>query len=119
MRTIRVMDTGFSLTLPSHVVCGAGCATDASFGHRVAELGRKAVLLSGSSAKRVGLTDAMRVSLEAGGVSVLCADHDIPPEPTIEDCRRAMAQTGGADVVIGVGGGSALDVAKAAALAPA
>lgn len=112
------MATEFSLTFPANVVCGNGYASDAQFGRRVAALGTRALIVSGASAKRNGLVTAMRESLESAGVDVQIAHPDVPPEPTLEDCRRAMACAAEPDVVIGVGGGSALDVAKAAALAP-
>ena len=74
--------------------------------------------MCGSSARKNGLTDRISTRLAKSGWIVRVASEPVPPEPTLDDCRRAMAAVGNADVVVGVGGGSALDVAKAAALAP-
>ena len=71
--------------------------------------GRKAMAEAGITARCMGI-------LKSAGVEAALFD-EVEPEPdvtTVDRCRRAAAAHG-AEVVIGLGGGSAIDVAKAAA----
>ncbi len=81
----------------------------------VAELGRTALLITGRRAMRQsGLTDRAVRALEAAGCGVALYER-VPPEPTLAcvDAARRVCRQGEADVVVGMGGGSAIDVAKA------
>lgn len=70
------------------------------------------MLVTGSGIGRAGW---LLEGLDALGVSI--AIHSQPCEPTVEDCRDALriARAFGAGAVIGLGGGSAIDLAKAVA----
>lgn len=60
------------------------------------------------------LVDAPRRSLEAAGLSVTVIANT-PPEPEVADVQAIEAQAraaGSFDLVVGIGGGSAMDVAK-------
>ena len=60
------------------------------------------------------LVDVQRISLEAAGLSVTVLPNT-PPEPEVADVEAMMnqaRQAGDFDLVVGIGGGSAIDVAK-------
>ncbi|MFQ6097286.1 MAG: iron-containing alcohol dehydrogenase family protein [Armatimonadota bacterium] len=101
--------------LPRKIVFGCGALS--GIGKEVAALGSRALLVTGRSAMRKSgaLDEAVR-SLKDAGVDVLHFD-EVTPEPTVgqADAARDLARREQCDVVVGLGGGSALDVAKAAA----
>lgn len=80
--------------------------------------GEKAVIVTGKhSAKACGALKDMCEALDSQSVSWLHYDR-ILPNPSIENVREAaeMARNEGADMVIGIGGGSPMDAAKAVAV---
>ncbi|MBL8670483.1 MAG: iron-containing alcohol dehydrogenase [Alphaproteobacteria bacterium] len=81
---------------------------------------RRVLLVIDPALRGAGVTDRVLRSLDAAGIAAALFE-DLRGEPTaaLVDAAAALARQG-AGAVIGVGGGSALDVAKlAAALAPA
>jgi alcohol dehydrogenase len=60
-----------------------------------------------------GHAERARCSLEAAGLSVVVFDQVIenPTTRCVENCRE-VAQAGGIDTIVGLGGGSSLDTAK-------
>ncbi len=82
-----------------------------------AALGRRPLLVTGRRAMRqAGVTDRAVRALEEAGATVALYEQ-VPPEPTlgcVDDGREALRQAQ-ADVVIGIGGGSVIDTAKAIA----
>ncbi len=106
--------SGFEFLHQTRVVLGAGlwsraCAEVRSFGHRV-------LLVTGaSSLSRLGLESVL--ASEARRLELVFDPFAVPREPDIElaDRAAARARSFGAEAVLGIGGGSALDVAKAAA----
>jgi len=70
--------------------------------------------------RRTGILDRLVANLAEAGVTAH-AFEQVPPEPTYDaaDAAAAFTRWASADVVIGLGGGSAMDVGKVAAfLAP-
>jgi alcohol dehydrogenase class IV len=109
--------SSFSFTLPTHVVFGAGAVE--SVGVEAARCGNHALLVTGSTfARRSGLIDHLLSLLRAAGVEVSLYDS-LPQNPSVEaiDAGGQRAREAGADLVVGLGGGSALDAAKAVAAA--
>lgn len=107
----------FTFVTPSPVHCRWGAATDGTLAAEVAKRGRRPLLVCGKSLQAFGTLEKIAATLQAAGVTP--ALHvGVPPEPTLDDCRRALDAARGCDSVLAVGGGSVLDVAKAAALAP-
>lgn len=100
----------FELAGPRRVVFGPG--TVRQVGALAAGLGRRAMVVTGGNPTRAGgLLDLLR----AGGVEV--AAFPVPGEPDTGLIRTAAAaaKAHGSDLIIGFGGGSALDTAKAVA----
>jgi alcohol dehydrogenase class IV len=105
----------FDAHVPTRLVFGAGRLAEA--GALARSLGRRAIVVtSRTSAERLGYTRRLLDSLAEAGVTA-AVFRDLGPSPTTDDADRAaeVARAAGADLVIGLGGGSALDCAKAVA----
>lgn len=104
-----------SFTTAREIVTGVGCVS--SVGERAAALGKRALLVTGRAAmRRSGATERVLSLLKAAGVEALAfeqVEHD--PDATTVDAGRAACREGGCHLVVGLGGGSALDAAKAIA----
>jgi alcohol dehydrogenase class IV len=102
----------FQLTVPTDIRFGAGRASEIP--DALAGLGASRVLVvTGRSTSRA---DGVRAALTEADISSMV--FQVAAEPSIERVRTAvelLAETG-CDAVLGFGGGSALDVAKAAAV---
>jgi alcohol dehydrogenase class IV len=80
-----------------------------------AALGKRALVVTGGrSFRESGQLD--RLIAQLAERSIAAESFAAEPEPTVESCDRAaeLARAHGADLVIGIGGGSAMDTAKAA-----
>ena len=101
---------GFAFATAGEIRFGAGASAD--IGRWAAQLGRRALWVTGSRPKRA--EDLIRELEKAGLSSSTCA---ISGEPTIDQVvdGALQARTERCDLVIGMGGGSALDGAKAIA----
>lgn len=103
----------FQFLLPTKIVMQAGLR--ARTGKHLKELGLRHVLLvTDAGVKRAGLLDSIYTSLDAAQVryAEVC---DVKPNPRSDDCNAtAQKYRGqGIDGVLAVGGGSAMDAAKA------
>jgi len=100
---------------PGKIVFGVG--TLKTLGEEARRLGARALLVTGRRAMaEAGVTPRCLSILAAAGVDTQLFDG-VEPEPditTVDRCRRAIREHG-ADLAIGLGGGSAMDVAKVAA----
>ncbi|WP_375462383.1 iron-containing alcohol dehydrogenase [uncultured Methylobacterium sp.] len=103
-------------TVPSLRVEWGGAAR---LGQRIAARfsARRALLVTDAGLVRTGLVAPVADDLRANGVSVAIFDAVVadPPEHVLLACA-AQGRAHGADLVIGLGGGSSLDVAKLAAV---
>ncbi len=99
-----------TLLQPPRVVFGNGCAKDCA--ELFSQRGAKRVLLvtSKSVCPQIGFLVA---SLKKSGCEVVESKF-IPPEPTLKFFESALTEARAAkiDSVLGIGGGSALDIAK-------
>jgi alcohol dehydrogenase class IV len=100
---------------PGKFVFGAGSL--ATLGQEARVFGPRAVLVTGRRAMaEAGVTGRAMDALRAAGVDAALFDEVEPePEAATVDRLREAARRHGADVLIGLGGGSAMDAAKAAA----
>lgn len=105
----------FTLYMPVRVISGPGAVLDN--GPLIRAFGTRALVVTGAgSAKKSGVLDDYRKALEQQGIAYRVYD-EIGPNPLIGSCRvaAALAQEMDAQMVIGLGGGSPLDAAKAIA----
>lgn len=101
--------------IPPVILYGRG-AFDAA-GEQARRFGARALIVCGRTAtRRAGAAVRLHQLLAAAGVEAAVFDQ-VDPEPwaaTVDACVAA-AKAAGAQVIVGIGGGSPLDVAKAAA----
>ncbi|MGO6703134.1 iron-containing alcohol dehydrogenase [Rhizobium ruizarguesonis] len=78
---------------------------------------RKVLLVTDAGLVKAGLIAPIAASLEVAGFSVVIFDRVVPdpPESVLYGCVEEARQVA-ADIVIGLGGGSSLDIAKLAAV---
>lgn len=103
----------FDYFAPTEIIFGAGRVTEA--GALAARYGKKAMLVTVPEFPAVAeLYAKVKKSLADAGVA--CVHYDgVIPNPTTELVTRGaeLAKAEGVDVVIGLGGGSSMDTAKA------
>ena len=102
----RISPFGFATA--GRIRFGRGVAGEAASAARA--YGRQVLLLRGGS---VAWVDELARDLAAAGCEVTQSRGS--GEPSVKDVRAAVAAGRGADVVLGVGGGAVIDLAKAAA----
>ena len=105
----------FSYYMPSRIFFGAGSVKKLSRAGLPA--GKGLIITGGTSTRRLGYVDRVAEALAAGGHETLVY-ADVQPNPTIEGVRAcaALARSEGCSFVVGLGGGSSIDTAKAAAV---
>ncbi|MCJ7749890.1 MAG: iron-containing alcohol dehydrogenase [Armatimonadetes bacterium] len=86
-------------------------------GEEAARLGRRALLVTGRTAmKRTGVADRLRTVLSDAGVETVLFDQvESDPSGTTIDRGGKTAREEGCDLVVGLGGGSPMDAARAIA----
>jgi len=110
------MVTAFDITLTRRTVFEPGALLQV--GRLAVEFGQRALLvIGGASAQRSGALDRARVAVVEAGVDVE-QFAGVERDPTVEtaDSAAAVARQGRFDSVIGLGGGSVMDCAKAVAM---
>lgn len=102
--------------LPTRIITGLGCFSQMA--EVVQTYGRKALLTCGRLAlRRSGILERAMSDLQRSGIHTTLYDA-VHGEPTLDTVQTAveLARRETVEVVIGIGGGSAMDVAKAAAV---
>ncbi|XCN72278.1 MAG: molybdopterin-guanine dinucleotide biosynthesis protein B [Candidatus Electrothrix aestuarii] len=106
----------FTVTQPTRLQFGAGTVKD--LGKTVKDFnGSKVLLVVDPGLVKAGLLERFTVPLEQEEIPFVVYDQ-IDPEPGLKlaDKGCAIAQEAGCDCVVGAGGGSAMDVAKAVSI---
>jgi len=101
---------------PNRVLFGIGASRE--IGKEAKALGgTKVLIVTDSGVVNSGLVASLRTNLEEAGMKGFLFDR-VEPEPSasLVDESAQLAKENGVDVVIGVGGGSSLDIAKGASL---
>jgi len=103
--------------LPTRIIFGVGSLSQ--LGAEARELGQKAMLVTGlGSMRRTGVLDRVVGGLRSNGVDTLVFDKVVPnPHTSTIDEGAKMARQEGVELIIGLGGGSAMDTAKGIVLA--
>ncbi|QGP93215.1 Lactaldehyde reductase [Neomoorella glycerini] len=106
----------FRFYLPTRVFFGEGVLNE--YGDFLSRLGRRALVVTG---RRSALTSGALADFEALAQRLglnWVVFNEVPANPTLETVAKAvdLARQEGVDLVIGIGGGSPLDTAKAVAL---
>jgi alcohol dehydrogenase class IV len=102
--------------MPTRVIAGTGCVK-ANAG-LLSKYGKRALIMTGKgSAKLNGSGRDVEEALLSQGIAFSLFDQ-VDSNPGIENCRLAAkaARLHKADFIVGIGGGSPLDAAKAAAI---
>jgi alcohol dehydrogenase class IV len=107
----------FEYLTPTRIVFGAGSLDRA--GECARELGGQALIVCGRGAMRSsGVLDRLTALLRERGLAVSVFDGVSPdPKASEVDAALALARQRSCDLLVGLGGGSALDAAKAASVA--
>ncbi|MHB9037965.1 MAG: iron-containing alcohol dehydrogenase [Armatimonadota bacterium] len=105
----------WTMNLPTKVEFGAGSLN--TLKDHAGQFNRALMVTGRSAMKKAGVTDRVCGLLKDAGVECRVFD-DISPDPDCTEVDRAakIAREFGANVVIGCGGGSAIDAAKAIAV---
>jgi alcohol dehydrogenase len=106
----------FSFATAKKILFGTGAVEQ--LGREVKNIGAKKVaIIVGPVVKKAGILDKITSILEKGGTDYAVWDK-VEAEPSLESGEAAIqfAREGKYDGVIGLGGGSAMDTAKAAAV---
>jgi alcohol dehydrogenase class IV len=105
----------FQYNLPVNLIFGRGRVSET--GTVTAQYGARALVVTGrNSTKKSGLLDRALTYLSDAGVEYQIFD-EVEPNPLTTTARKGadMAIASGCDVVLGLGGGSIMDAAKAIA----
>lgn len=103
----------FPFLLPTRIEFGLGVAEQVAVEAR--RFGARALVVSDPGVERVGLVAAVRERLESAGLDVKAfTGVEANPRVATVDEVAGVARDHGADVIVALGGGSAIDSAKAA-----
>ena len=105
----------FQIDIPTHIIFGSGSIKE--LGRNAAKHGRKAFLLTMKDMVKNGLLEEALKSLRKAKIDVHVSVN-CKPEPTSQslDSLRDEVVGSKSDFIIGIGGGSVLDSAKAVAI---
>lgn len=104
----------FYMPVPLH--CESGCVL--AYSHKLAQLGGSCLIVTGRTGARAsGALDDVQTALQLQGIEYTVFD-EIEENPLVSTCHRAgrAARELGAEFIVAIGGGSALDAGKAVAV---
>lgn len=106
----------FSFLMPTRVIFGKHCIANNNI--EFGKHGQRAFIVTGkTSALKSGALDDVINALSGSSISYLVY-NGVLPNPSVENVREAarLARDFNADMIIGIGGGSPMDAAKAVAV---
>ena len=115
METKKISEKRHVFYSPNKIVFGPGSINDLP--QEIQSLGKKALIVTDNFIAKTETIKEIIKMMEAGGIEVGLYDG-VLPEPPLESVDNGVevAVDGGYDVIVGVGGGSSLDVAKGIAI---
>ena len=114
--SISMMTRISTFLSPNKVILGNGATSQV--GKEAKSLGaKKALIATDEGVSKAGLVEGVEKSLKSEKIDVGIFDKvkAEPPARLVDECAQ-MAQSKGYDIIIGIGGGSSLDVAKGASI---
>ena len=101
---------------PAPIIFGAGAIAELGSQAKALDV-KKALIVTDVGVEAAGQVKKATDSLKAAGVDFVVY-NGVEPDPTDKICDAAgeVAHANGCDLIVGVGGGSSLDAAKAAAI---
>ncbi|MCC7345668.1 MAG: iron-containing alcohol dehydrogenase [Deltaproteobacteria bacterium] len=115
LRSASVGIDFYQFFLNTKILFQPGISRD--FSNELAQLtARKFLLVTDPFFAENGVADAVRAGIEGAGAEVVGVFSEVPPNSEVEVVKRcaAAATAGGAEGIVALGGGSAMDTAKAA-----
>lgn len=106
----------FNMFMAGRISFGPGVSS--LIGEKASALGGKRVFLATDrTMEELGTAEKIVSFIDAAGLTVV-PFYEVEPEPSVEtvDSATALAKSEGCDLVVGLGGGSCLDVAKATSI---
>lgn len=105
----------FPFRMPEVFYAGAGALE--KLGPEVKRFGSRVIVMTDKVLVQAGVVDPVLARLKEAGVRFVVFD-EVEPEPSTENCALAAqaVRASGARAIVAVGGGSALDVAKAGSI---
>ena len=106
----------FNLYIPINVISGENAVRENS--NKLSLFGKTCLIVTGGKSSRLcGALSDMENALKKEGIAYSIYDK-IGPNPRLDHCFEAgeIARQSGADFIVGIGGGSPLDAAKAVAV---
>lgn len=106
----------YNVYMPTRMICGRDAVTESSA--LLKDLGSRCLIVTGrSGAEKSGALKDAVAALEKEGIA-FDIFSEIGENPLVSACHRAgeKARETGADFILGIGGGSALDACKAIAI---
>ena len=106
----------FSFVVPSQIIFGSGSAV--GLASKIQELGGQAPLVVTSAGMVHRESAKAMFSVLDESLSGFQLYNEVPPEPSLDDSERCLqfARENSCDMVVGLGGGSVMDVAKKVAM---
>lgn len=105
----------YTYKMPTELFCGRGAA--GKVGEKVLELGgTKAFVVTDNGVVGTGLLSVIEDSLKSANISYVIFD-EVESDPSIETVANGteLLKEAGCNIVLGIGGGSSMDVGKAVA----
>ncbi|TKR26214.1 iron-containing alcohol dehydrogenase [Natronomonas salsuginis] len=109
---MSLLDQAFDLRGPDALRFGRGRVAET--GDCAARFGDRALLVTDPGVRAAGLAESVVDSLETAGLDVEIFDG-IESDPSVSVAHAAAEAAAQSDVIVGLGGGSPMDVTKAAA----